>query len=133
MTKKLKDDFIPKGCWRYALVKRINKETGEVYYNVGEVFPSGEFFGWPQHNLPGYSIKEDIFGESPEVVLETLKMMIADIEECVEKNIAVDDHHCSSLPAEEIDWDKVMEDSVPYEDVLKMLDQPNEEKNEESD
>lgn len=123
MTKMLKDDYLPKGCWRYALVKRVNKETGEVFYNVGEVFPSGEFFGWPDHNLPGYSIKEDIYGESPEEVLKTLKMMIADIEDCIEKDIAVDDEHCSTLPVEEIDWDEIEKNSIESEELFAELEE----------
>jgi hypothetical protein len=58
--------------WNYRIIKRVNKETDEVYYGLNEVFykKTGE--------LLAFSDEDDIVADSPQEIVEVLYMMLAD-------------------------------------------------------
>ena len=58
--------------WNYRIIKRVNKETDEVYYGLNEVFykKTGE--------LIAFSDGDDIVADSPQEIVEVLYMMLAD-------------------------------------------------------
>ena len=115
----MKGDDLEPGTWRYAIIKHTDKcgDDEYVHYSVGEVFHPGEFLGWQEHNLPGYSPKQEPFGETPQELLQCLLQMVADVTDCIENGTHVDDAYCDALPKKEIDWDEVTKNSVPWEEV----------------
>lgn len=123
MRRMLSGDDLEPGTWRYAIIKHTEEHNGEthVYYTVGEVFAPNDFLGWSEHNLPGYTTKEQPFGETPEELLANISQMLMDVDVCVQKGLYVDDKHCESLPKKELDWDELTKDAIPAEQVFAKL------------
>ena len=60
--------------WNYRIMKRKHHITGEVYYALNEVFyVDGIHKSYIEH--------DDIIGDSPEEIISTLEMMLADAKE----------------------------------------------------
>ena len=58
--------------WNYRIIKRKCSETGEVYYGLNEVFYT------EQGKLMAYSENDEVIGDTPEEIIQTLKMMLKD-------------------------------------------------------
>ena len=58
--------------WNYRIIKRVNKENNYTYYALNEVFykETGE--------ATAFSEYDDVTGESPQEIIEVLKMMLKD-------------------------------------------------------
>jgi hypothetical protein len=58
--------------WNYRIIKRKCSETGEVYYGLNEVFYT------EQGKLMAYSENDEVIGDTPEEIIQVLKMMLKD-------------------------------------------------------
>jgi hypothetical protein len=58
--------------WNYRIIKRVNKENNYTYYALNEVFykETGEAMAFSEY--------DDVTGETPEEIIEVLKMMLKD-------------------------------------------------------
>ena len=57
--------------WNYRIIKRVNKETGYVYYALNEVF-------YVDGSPKAYSEYDDVVGDSPAEIIAILQMMLRD-------------------------------------------------------
>lgn len=60
--------------WNYRIIKRVDKNTEYVYYTLNEVFYNDGIH-------KSYIKHDDIIGDSPEEIISTLEMMLADAKE----------------------------------------------------
>jgi hypothetical protein len=58
--------------WNYRIIKRVSKDEPEYYYALNEVFYKKD------GTLMAFSAEDAIVGESPEEIIEVLKMMLKD-------------------------------------------------------
>ena len=57
--------------WNYRIIKRVNKDTGYVYYALNEVF-------YVDGSPKAYSEYDDVVGDSPAEIIAILQMMLRD-------------------------------------------------------
>ena len=62
--------------FNYRIIKRVNKDTGYVYYALNEVFYVD---GTPK----AYSEYDDVVGDSPAEIIAILQMMLRDAKKDV--------------------------------------------------
>lgn len=60
--------------FNYRIIKRVNKENNYTYYALNEVFYNNK------KEPIAYSEYDDVVGETPEQIIETLKIMLADVK-----------------------------------------------------
>ena len=65
--------------WNYRIMRRKDKESGEVYYSLNEVFYNRD------GSLMAYSEHDEIIGNTKGEIESILEMMISDVK----KNRAV--------------------------------------------
>ena len=65
--------------WNYRIMRRKDKETGEIYYSLNEVFYNRD------GSLMAYSEHDEIIGNTESEIESILEMMISDVK----KNRAV--------------------------------------------
>jgi hypothetical protein len=60
--------------WNYRIIRRKDKESGEVYYSLNEVFYNRD------GSLMAYSEHDEIIGNTESEIESILEMMISDIK-----------------------------------------------------
>ena len=60
--------------WNYRIMRRKDKESGEVYYSLNEVFYNQD------GSLMAYSDHDEIVGNTESEIESILEMMISDVK-----------------------------------------------------
>ena len=60
--------------WNYRIIRRKDKESGEIYYSLNEVFYNRD------GSLMAYSEHDEIIGNTESEIESILEMMISDVK-----------------------------------------------------